>query len=71
MTTQKAAWASPELHKAPLSPCFRRNYTTPWDTTEPLAARPLLDPKNHSGISLAMLSRAAQVVGRTLKVDLI
>jgi hypothetical protein len=34
MTTQKAAWASPELHKAPLSPCFRRNYTTPWDTTE-------------------------------------
>ena len=31
----------------------------------------LLDPTNHTGISLAMLSRAAQVVGRTLKVDLI
>jgi plasmid maintenance system antidote protein VapI len=31
----------------------------------------LLDPANHTGISLAMLSRAAQVVGRTLKVDLI
>jgi lambda repressor-like predicted transcriptional regulator len=31
----------------------------------------LLDPMNHTGISLAMLSRAAQVVGRTLKVDLI
>lgn len=31
----------------------------------------LLDPANHTGISLAMLSRAAQVVGRTLKIDLI
>jgi DNA-binding Xre family transcriptional regulator len=31
----------------------------------------LLDPTNHTGISLAMLSRAAQVVGRTLKIDLI
>ena len=31
----------------------------------------LLDPKNHTGISLAMLSRAAQVVGQTHKVNLI
>ncbi len=31
MTTQKAARASPELRKAPLSPRYRRNYTTRWD----------------------------------------
>lgn len=31
----------------------------------------LLDPMKHTGISLAMMSRAAQVVGRTLKVELI
>ena len=31
----------------------------------------LLDPDNHTGISIATLSRAAQVVGRTLKVELI
>jgi hypothetical protein len=42
MTTQKAAWASPELHKAPLSPCFRRNYTTPWDTTPNIGSTLLL-----------------------------
>lgn len=31
----------------------------------------LLDPDNHTGISLSVLARAAQVVGRTLKVELI
>ena len=33
MTTQKAARASPELRKAPLSPRYSRNYTTPRGTT--------------------------------------
>jgi hypothetical protein len=33
MTTQKAARASPELRRAPLSPRYRRNYTTRWDAT--------------------------------------
>jgi hypothetical protein len=33
MTTQKAARASPELRRAPISPCYRRNYTTPRGTT--------------------------------------
>ncbi len=33
MTTQKAARASPELRRAPLSPRYRRNYTTPRGTT--------------------------------------
>ena len=32
MTTQKAARASPELRKAPLSPRYSRNYTTPRGT---------------------------------------
>ena len=27
----------------------------------------LLDPEQHTGISIVLLSRAAQVVGRTLK----
>lgn len=31
----------------------------------------LLDPANHTGISLGMLSRAAKVVGRTIRIELI
>lgn len=31
----------------------------------------LLDPDNHTGISLSVLARAAQAVGRTLKVEFI
>lgn len=31
----------------------------------------LLDPDNHTGVSIGMLARAAQVVGRTLKIDLV
>ena len=37
MTTQKAARASPELRKAPLSPRYSRNYTTPRGTTVPVS----------------------------------
>ena len=33
MTTRKPARASPEPRKAPLSPRYRRNYTTPRGTT--------------------------------------
>lgn len=29
MAAQQSAWASPELRKAPLSPRYRWNYTTP------------------------------------------
>jgi len=39
MTTQKAARASPELRRAPLSPRYRRNYTTPRGTTSVIDAR--------------------------------
>jgi antitoxin HicB len=31
----------------------------------------LLDPDDHTGISLATLARAAQAVGRTLRVELV
>ena len=34
MAAQQAARASPELRVAPLSPRYRRNYTTPRDTTQ-------------------------------------
>lgn len=33
MAAQQLARASPELRKAPLSPRYRRNYTTPRGTT--------------------------------------
>lgn len=33
MAAQQPARASPELRVAPLSPRYRRNYTTPWGTT--------------------------------------
>jgi len=46
MTTQKAARASPELRKAPLSPRYRRNYTTPRGTTP---KKPLTEPRRNVG----------------------
>ena len=33
MAARQPARASPELRKAPLSPRYPRNYTTPWGTT--------------------------------------
>lgn len=33
MAAQHPARASPELRTAPLSPRYRRNYTTPWGAT--------------------------------------
>ena len=38
MAARQPARASPELRKAPLSPRYPRNYTTPWGTTASLKA---------------------------------
>ena len=46
MAARQPARASPELRKAPLSPRYPRNYTTPWGTTDLKAKAP--QPK-HSG----------------------
>jgi hypothetical protein len=50
MTTQKAARASPELRKAPLSPRYRRNYTTPRGTTR-FASQPPHDLREDAHVA--------------------